>query len=661
METAATDSALPPPSAEESQPVAKANNNENNSTSTNVANQNSNKKDRKPRRQGLPLPDPIPETPVKRYPEPNKTEVQKKIEDEDAQLQACFARLNQTRAFFDQRQKIRDSSKPALDAARKELVQLNDECRTMFDERKSLTARIKELKETGTRGSMSSGPVELAGAGKDGNEALKNIRTLEDLEARITDMQYRLETESMPILVEKRLVSQISFLTHKGRDLIRERDQSIKNEQAEKEARVASRKELEEKRAALDERIDAAKVKLEAKKEEFDEIRAKQEEEVKKLEESTPTIDRDEEKKKLVEIKGNIRKLRDEFQNELDLWHLNERIHIEQQKIAKRKKYEAIQAEREARRKAWEAEQAQYPEPHPYQAEKDMCAGLTVYLQTLLGETVEKPSLNLRGTDGSTTAPSLKSNEATTREITASGKAIGKSAGGIGDGFEDLAFSDFVKKPKSRGDKKKSRRSIAVNNGDASLSSEDSALKPHSIDLLSAFSKLDIKPPNRLSEVRSTLEAVKAKASFYETAPAPSPEEKAEKTKKMEGKEMRLKKNNEKLKGTASNDVDLVNGDADTAFPGLGSESSGARTRSRDSSLPSFKAVASGSVPAPMQMPSSSPTPADTVAADIEMMNVNDEYNKGASGNPTADNAIGENENEETPVTPQAESSTTEA
>lgn len=551
---------------------------------------NQGKKDRKPRRQGLPLPDPIPEAPVKRYPEPSKTELQAKIDAEDVKIQACFDRLNATRDFYNQRNKIRDETKPAFDEARKLLLDLNDQTRTLFDERKALTARIKDIRDAdvAARGPGKS-VADIPGVGKDGNDALKDVRTIKQLEDKIKELEYRQETESMHMHEEKRIVAQISFLNHKGRDVIRERDQTFQNERAAKETRITNRKELEEARTKLDARIDATKAKLDAQRKIVDDIRAKQEEDIKKLEDTSTTIDRDGEKKKIAELKAVIRKIRDEFQTELDKYYLNERIHYEQQKIAKRKKYEAMQAEREARRKAWEAEQAQYPEPHPYQEEKDLCSGLVVYLQTLLGETIEKPSVNLRG---DSTAPSLKNGSV--REVSVKNvKEIGKSTMTTDAGFGDLAFSDFVKKSGKKG--KKGRRAGATATPAETPNEEDAMLKPHSIDYLAAFTKLEIKSPNKMSEVRAALEAVRSKLSFYETAPAPTAEEKAERAKK--NNENKPKKaqtgGSEKANGVAN----LLSGDANEGmFPGLGS---GAPSRARDESLPSFKAVASGAVSAP--------------------------------------------------------------
>ena len=564
----------------------KQNDDKNNSQNKNKDQQDVKKT--KPRRERLPLPDPIPEAPVKRYPEPKKADLQARVNEEDAKLQACFDRLNSTRAFYDERQKIREQGRPAIDAALKTLTGLNDQCRVLFEERKVITTKLKQIRDAdmNARVNASSSSNELAGAGKDGNEALKNIRTIEELEAKIAELKHTQAHSSLPLPEEKKLVMKISFLTNKGRKFIQDRDSSIKKEKAEREARIVSRKELEETRKGLDTRIDAIKAKIETQKKVTDGIRREQDEKIKALQSTTSEINRDEEKKKIGEIKAIIKKMRDDFQDELDKWYLNERIHYEQVKIARKKKQEAVQAERDARRKKWEEEQAQYPEPHPYQAEKDMCSGLIVYMQTLLGETSEKPSVQL---GSQKTGPSLK-NTSQHREIAAEGKAIGKSSTANIDGFENLSFSDYVKKS-SKGKKGKGRRSHVKDTS----TNDETALKPHSMDYLTAFTKLDIKPPSKMSEVRTALEAVIAKKDYYETLEPPSEEEKAKKT------ENKPKKQDQGEK--AVNGVNITNGDGDAAFPGLISDSTTPVHSSKKTSMPSFMAVASGAATAPVPAP----------------------------------------------------------
>lgn len=550
------------------------------------------KKERKPRRERLPLPDPIPEKFVTLYAEPIKSELQLRINAEDEKLQQCFDRLSASRSFYDSRQNIRESGKPALNQARAIFLELNDDCRRLFEERKILSTKLKTIKEEDVAARAATTLVSnyIPGVNKDGNEALRGVRTIQDLRERIATLQYRQETESLNITDDKKIVQQISFLHHKGRDFIISRDASLRSGKAIRQVCLATRNELEDARRTLDKDVDIAKEKLEAQRKVVDDIRIGQEKQIKDLEEACPKIDRDCEKKKIGTIKSLIRKMRNDFQIQVDNWYLNQRIFFEQQKIAKRKKYESQQAEREARRKAWEEEQAYYPEPHPYQVETDMCSGLTIYLQTLLGETISKPLVNLLPSGN---GPSLKSSP-NTREIATRGKSIGKSSMEGSEGFENLTFNKFVKKGGKAKNKKGRGRSSPITNGNSVLS-EGNPLKPHSIDYLTAFTSLDIKPPTKLGEVRMVLDAVKAKAAYYETAPAPSGEEKARTAKgKVQSPKLDLK--------SSTIRVDLSNADCiSTAFPGLAADSV-IRIPSRKPNLPSFMAVAKGvaSVPSPL-------------------------------------------------------------
>lgn len=544
------------------------------------------KKERKPRRERLQFPDPIPEKFVIRCAEPSKAEMQTRVDVEDAKLQLCFYRLNSSRAFYESRQEIRDAGKPAFDNARAIFTELNDRCRQLFDERKLLSAKVKAIKEedVAARAASASLSKDVPGAGKDGNEALRGVRTIEDLRQRIAALQYSQETESFSISEERKLVQQISFLHHKGRDFILNRDASFKNEQAAKLARIDTRSNLETACNVLDSTIDAAKDQLGLQKQAVDDIRAEQDKQIRELEEKTPKIDRDAEKRKIGEIKSHIRSMRDEFKNKLDKWYLNERIFFEQQKIAKRKKYEAQQAERQARRKAWEDEQAQYPDPHPYQEEIDMCSGLTVYLKMLLGEAIIEPSNDfLQSGSGPSLKPSVNA-----RVIPTRGKTIGKSNTKGSDGFENLAFSNFVKKvgmPKNR-----KGRGRAVLNED-SAAHEDNPLKAHPIDYLTAFTRLGIKPPTRFGEVRAAFDAVKRKESYYQTAPARSEKNSHDEKANSQPKE-RVVSDSSSIANLGSDD------NIAAAFPGLGSDAATPISK-RNVNLPSFMAVTKGEAPVP--------------------------------------------------------------
>lgn len=541
------------------------------------------KGDKKPRRERPPLPDEIPTAPVKRYPEPSRVELQARIEERDAIVKGCFDKLSLTRGFYDKRTEIRQAGKDELDAARRKMNKKNDECRELFEQRKTLSNGIKALREADIAARSGSS----SRAGKE-EAALRGLKTVQEVDDRIAQLEYEQHTLSLTMQQEKKLVSEISWLKHTGRDMIKIKDNQYKEEAAAKKGRVEKRQTLEAERKALDTKIDAAKAELNVFKKEVDGIRGKQDEEIKKLEEKTSDIDRDAIRKTIDKEKAGIRKMREDFQVELDKWYLNERIHYEQLKIAKKKKWEAQKAEREARQKAWEEEQAQYPEPDPYQKEKDMCAGLTAYLKTLLGESVEKTATtSLLSKDG---APTLKANDvANARTISSTGKAIGK--GKKGEEFEALAFSDFMGKRKPKG--KKGKRPAAAQTKAAAGDGTEANLKPCSIDLLAAFTHLEITPPMKFSEVREALDAVKSKQDYYDNDPAPpQPTEKPKQT-------APKPKTDKKQNGNPKAPADRSN---TTAFPGLNSADDGKTAgvpAGNESSRPSYGDIAKGSAVAP--------------------------------------------------------------
>lgn len=554
----------------------------------------------KVRRERLPLPAEIPEAPVKRYPEPSRAELQEKIDSQNAIITGCIEKLNATRAFLTQRSKIREEGKGEFDAARKEFAAINEQCRALFSEKKEITDKIKGLREQdlAARGGGSSAH-EPAGGGKDMHEVLRGLRTVDDVDCRIRDLEYKQQTASLSMVDEKRLIAQISYLRYTGRQYIIGKDQSYKEEMSAKEERAEKRKALEEQRKQLDNKINETKARLEEQKKKTDAIRAKQDDQIQKLTDSTEEIDRDAVRQQIGDAKVQIRQIREEFNQELDKWYLNERIHIEQQKIAKRKKWEAQQAEREAKRKAWEAEQAEYPEPDPYQAEKDMCAGLIQYLQTILGETIEKPGGSILAPKSGTTL-SLKSSEGsgTTREISSAGKAIGKSTRADSE-FESLAFSEFMAKKSGKGKGKKGKRSMGSAAEKVTPSEEaGKLLKPQSIDLLAAFTHLEIRAPTKVCEVRPALAEVKAKKEYFDSDPPPKPAQSG-------NKDVRKPRGRPDSDGMANaNGKTTVNGveGGYAAFPGLSSTSDASKlmeaSQISNAARPSFIDIAKGTVSA---------------------------------------------------------------
>jgi len=564
-----SDATLPGTNLENNKPAQKANGN----------------KDRKNRRERPQLPDPLPEKLVSKYAKPSQDDLKRKIDGHEKTIQECFDKLSSMRSGYDRKSKIREAGKGEFDAARKKMNAKNQELKILFEDRKTLSMEIKAIREA-DNAARNEATSSNANAGK-GSDALIGLKTVEDVYEKIKSLEHQQQTQSVSLLEEKKIVTKISYLRHTGIDIIRGKDEAFQVEKASKKARAEKRAELEAARKELDKKIDAEKVICDGFKKEVDAIRAKQDAQMKKIDEENKNVDRDTVKETIAHHKGKVREIREAYQVELDKWYLNERIHLEQIKLQKKKRYEAAQAEREERRKKWEEEQAQYPEPDPYQKEKDMIAGLTVYLQTILGETVEKAGVVSLLPKGA--APSLKAdkNSRKVATATAAGKRVGK--GSLDEQFETLAFSDFMQK-KSKGKGKKGRRaSVAVEKVET-----NETLKPVSVDLLGAFTHLGVTPPNKLSEVRAALDAVKEKKAYYENDPPP-PEPKSDAPEKK-------KKSDRKANGKSNANSVPKDMNSTGAFPGLnGTTESAAVAAEEDdgAAKPSFREIAAGSAVAP--------------------------------------------------------------
>jgi hypothetical protein len=573
------------------------------------------------------LPDPLPEQPVKRYPEPSRAELQEKVDAIDAEVQTCFDRLKSTRDFFEQRTKIREAARPAFEQAKGAVTKLNGELKAMFDKKKEITAKIRAIKDADFPSGGAERGESGAGGGKDATSVMRGLRTLEDVNAKIRELEAEQSSKSMSLPEEKKLVAQISFLNNSGRDLIASKDKAFKDERAAKEARVAERKTLEEERKAVDAQIDAKKAQAEERRKAFDVVLAKQGKAIKAIANVSQDVDRDAEKAKITERKAQMRALREKYQKDHEAWFLNERISQEQAKVLKRKRLEAQLAERDAKRKEWEEEQAQYPVADPYQPEKDVCAALVHLLQTLMGTAPGEDDRRIKAdsttssllpaVDGPTLCPKKEA-----REVTgAGGKAIGKATAAGAAGFEDQAYGAFAVE---RSGSKKSRRARRVTDSAAAAGSpgaapaadggkeaeEDVKLRGLSIEHLQYFAVLEIAAPNWRSDLKPTLAAVQAKKAYFDDDPPAKDEVAAAKAARAAKADAATASSAKKSARPAPPGA----ADAAMAFPGLGNTTDApAAAVAAAASRPSFLSVAGGKA-AP---PGAEATPAE-VAGEAE-------------------------------------------
>jgi hypothetical protein len=575
----------------------------------------------------LPLPDPLPAAPVKRYAEPSRAELAADVEKVDAGVQAAFDRLKGAKGFYDARARVREEARPAIEMAKKSLQAQHEVVKAMFEEKKAVSAQIKALRDADAALAGGGGKSGAAGL-DDASPHMRGLRTPEDVNARILELEERQMSTSVELNEEKKLVAAISFLNSRGRDAIAAREAAFKADRASRDSRFADRKTLEDKRKGIDAAIDEAKKVLDKCKAAMDAARGNHDKKVKALADDLPAdVDRDAEKATITQLKAQIKAMREKYAADHDQWYLNERIAQEQIKLAKKKKWEAANAEREAKRIAWEEEQAQYPTADPYQPEKDMCASLIHLLHTLSGTggtAAARAAAAVASPAAATTPvafkPMLKKPTTTTPRSVSSlsgGTVIGKAT--MSDetsGFEGTAYGDFaVGNPGKKGKKARGRgaaaaaaadpapgATIAANGNGAAVDDDDSdaKLKHLSLDHLTFFTNLGIKAPVRRSDLKPALDAVLEKKAYFDNDP-PSKEEikKAEKAAKaaLDGKT--ADNHSEVAKKTPK---ESLNGGA--AFPGLGSAKSDcdalpAANVAPDTNRPSFIDIARGNAKAP--------------------------------------------------------------
>lgn len=629
------------------------------------------------------LPDPLPTKPRKRYPEPVRAELDRKLEKLQQEIKDCVDRLKSHRDIYDQISKVREEFTPRVDAAKNRLHELSNQSRMLIEKKKLLSEQIRNLRviDKPPQGAASGGSASSAGQEantKDGHAALRGCRTVQDVDDRIASLESQQMSSSLTLQEEKKIVSQINFLSSKGRDITRNMERQQKEEKEAKDSRIAERKTLEEKRKVLEVEIDAARKAADDQKELFEKLLSDRAEKIRVISASGKDFDRDAEKKRIEEIREEIRRARDAYFKDHDEWFLNELIVVEQAKIARQKRYEAIRAEKVARRKAWEEEQAQYPVADPYQAEKDMCSSLLLLLRGLMGvapidTTVKadssKSSLLPEAADKPTTLGTKKGKN-DEREITRveGSRAIGKSTN-AGDtaAKDDDAYGMFAVKTSAkknrRGRKSMASAQVSVTGSpkpdhrsggsvarspdntsssevsrigldgskDGALANDKSKLKPLSIDHLTSFAKLGIKAPTRRCDLPVAYAGVSEKLTYFNNSPPEKDAESSASANGPAGEHESSRASKPMLNGTVKGNGSLaVEGlEGFNAFPELGASAVAdgelsempenlTSTAEADVSRPSFSDIARGNSRILDQSSLSTGTDVGTATTDID-------------------------------------------
>jgi hypothetical protein len=136
---------------------------------------------------------------------------------------------------------------------------------------------------------------------------------------------------------------------------------------------------------------------------------------------------------------------------------------------------------------------AEYGAPDPYEEEKTLCDNLIQYLQRLSRTQVDES----------------KETKKDIHSIDLNGaKLIGKNAS-LFDNEMNATNIHKVKKTKKKG----------VNKDSAAVKNDLEKLPPHNMEYFLGFQKLNITPPVYMRDIQVTIELLKEKKSYYESAP----------------------------------------------------------------------------------------------------------------------------------------------
>lgn len=467
----------------------------------------------------------IPDEPVKRYPEPAKAELDAKLEPLRAQVAEARTKLEAALTHSKARKAVLDSHEASISAARKAHKGLQEALNAKFTAKKVITDQIAALRaqEQATRRGGGSG----GGSGIE--SSLRGLKSVEQVEQRIQDLEYRMHTESLSMAEEKKLIAIIAYLRHKGRAALVAAD-----------AASVSRDELEASRKAQDVLINQLKAAVNEQKGVVDAAYAARNAEVAQLP-GAPSQTGDPiaaQKKVIAEAQSAMDAAHKAHYAALNAWRDNERIFRIQEDNRRRKKQAdlnaARNAEREARRAEREAELAEYEPAHPYAAQLATCTRLVVHLAPMLDSptataealaSVAAEDKSAKASD----APTLGLPGATRQGLrvvkgTSASVVTGKKAGAAAppeDKYSAFGKAGVGKK----GRKGKGRRgsdAAAPDTAAAASSAGSAKLPSQSMEIYAGFTAVEVEPPLVKSDVAPAIKALQEKLAYYKTAPPPT-------------------------------------------------------------------------------------------------------------------------------------------
>eukprot|EP00708_Paratrimastix_pyriformis_P002395 GAFH01001141.1.p1 GENE.GAFH01001141.1~~GAFH01001141.1.p1 ORF type:complete len:570 (-),score=125.29 GAFH01001141.1:203-1912(-) len=319
----------------------------------------------------------------------------------------------------------------------------------------------------------------------------------EALEKAIQEKQRYMETNSLPVAEERKIVKEISRL-HSSRALIAPyRAKLVLVQRAQDAYREAENKTRERSRdiERLTERVKRQKAQWESikgKESHLDkEINSMRNEDLEKLTAQSKTLCDD------------LNRRREELRRQTEAYETYKRELAHRQWLAeqeKKKKQEearrkAMEERRKEQERLWKEKQEEF-EYVPYVEEMTLCDTLAAYLERLIAQPAP--------VEASPTPQASEKKELPQDLLSEDGRQL------VLKKDEDEVFFQGGKGKKKRAPRQEAPRQP-----------KQTAVLVHSRDVFTGFTSLSLDPPMTLEEVPASIAALKAKKEYYKTAPPP--------------------------------------------------------------------------------------------------------------------------------------------
>mmetsp|Transcript_2969 Transcript_2969/g.4497 ORF Transcript_2969/g.4497 Transcript_2969/m.4497 type:complete len:496 (+) Transcript_2969:73-1560(+) len=409
----------------------------------------------------------VPEQPVKvrkaHVPKPDKSELQARSDEIQAQISALQNEAKEIKAKMDKIFNDRSGSKGEFEAA-KTLMQ------ALIAEKKQLVAEKNALGDA--RDAARDKINARINAEKAARSDLK-FSSLEAIDKQIRDLESKQARTTMSLTDEKKIIKEIKALQASKKTVatLADMKQAIEALKVEKSAidknyldKASEVKRVNERLTAQREVLDSLNKDNSQNREAIPSLRQKQ----------------SEIKEQVNSKYQQIKALRAEFKAKEDAYYAHLAEERARKKEARQKEIEARKAQEEERRKALEAaELARIP----YEEEINLCDYLVTYLETFVDTS--------KSTGSADTA--ANSSQAAAVEGFAGMKVLKRDQ----EDFAVLGNSKKRGKKKGGGNTKKDVIS-------------------HGVDTIDSFAMLDVVPPTNVQGVPAAIEQLKEKKTYYQ-------------------------------------------------------------------------------------------------------------------------------------------------